>query len=149
MYTWNIACVLRRPIITSTSNNKLVCIIDDDLDIVELFYDALRSIGGVVIFKFTDPIIALEHIKINKQEYVLIISDLRMPGLGGLELIKETKKLNHNIRTVIMTAFDIDDILFREYTKTGIVNGFLQKPIKLGELHLEVNKQIRIHEVCA
>jgi YesN/AraC family two-component response regulator len=71
-----------------------------------------------------------------------------MPGLGGLELIKETKRVNHNIRTVLMTAFDIDDILFREYTKTGMVNGFLQKPIKLRELNLEVNKQIRVHEVC-
>ena len=101
------------------------------------------------MFKFTDPIIALEHIKINKQAYVLIISDLRMPGLGGLELIKETKRLNHNIRTVLMTAFDIDDIMFKEYTKKNILNGFLQKPIKIREMYTEVDKQVHLHEVHA
>jgi DNA-binding NtrC family response regulator len=131
------------------SNKRIVSIVDDDLDIVELFCDALRSIKGIVVFKFTNPVIALEHIKINKDAYVLLISDLRMPGLDGLELIKGTKKLNHNIRTLLMTAFDIEDKLFREYTKSEIINGFLQKPIKIEDLRLEANRQIHAHEIYA
>jgi two-component system response regulator (stage 0 sporulation protein F) len=145
--TWNGACVHRRSSVTSARNKRLVCIVDDDLDIVELFHDALRSIKGVVVFKFTNPIIALEHIKINKDEYVLLISDLRMPGLDGLELIRRTKKLNRNIRTLLMTAFDLDDKLFREYTRREIINGFLQKPIKIEKLRLEANIQIHAHEI--
>ena len=129
------------------SNKRIVSIVDDDLDIGELFCDALRSIKGVVVFKFTDPLLAFEHIKINKNVYVLLISDLRMPGLDGLELIKRTKKLNRNIRTLLMTAFDLDDKLFREYTKREIINGFLQKPIKLEDLRLEANTQIHAHEI--
>jgi hypothetical protein len=41
-----------------------------------------------------------------------------------------------------MTAFQIDDSLFQEYTTKGIINGFLQKPIDLKQLLAEVNKQM-------
>jgi len=128
-------------------SDKLVAIIDDDLDIVDLFHDALKSIPGILLFKFTDPIIALDHITINKDAYVLIISDLRMPGLNGTELMKKIKSLNHEIRTLLMTAFEISDIMFKEYIKQEIINGFLQKPIRIDDLCLEVNKQIHAHEI--
>ena len=126
----------------SNKKQRLVAIIDDDLDIVQLFYDALTGIKSIALFKFTNPVIAIEHIKLNKNAYVLIISDLRMPGLSGIDLIKNVKTLNQNIRTVLMTAFELDDKLFEEYTKKGIINGFLQKPIKLKILLEETNKQI-------
>ncbi len=128
-------------------SDKLVAIIDDDLDIVELFHDALKSIPGILLFKFTDPIIALEHITINKDAYVLIISDLRMPSLNGIELMKKAKNLNHKVRTLLMTAFEISDKKFKEYIKQEIIDGFLQKPIRIDDLCLEVNKQIHAHEI--
>ena len=126
----------------SNKNRRFVAIIDDELDIVELFYDALTGINGIALFKFTNPMLAIEHIKLNKNAYVLIISDLRMPGLNGIDLIKSVKTLNQNIRTVLMTAFELDDNLFEEYTKNEIINGFIQKPIKLNTLLEEANKQI-------
>jgi DNA-binding NtrC family response regulator len=107
----------------------------------------LKSIPGILLFKFTDPIIALDHITINKDAYVLIISDLRMPSLNGIELMKKIKSLNHEIRTLLMTAFEISDIMFKEYIKQEIINGFLQKPIRIDDLCLEVNKQIHAHEI--
>jgi YesN/AraC family two-component response regulator len=60
-------------------------------------------------FNLGKPIIALEHITINKTKYVLIISDLRLPRLNGIELIKKAKNMNPLVRTVLMTAFDFDD----------------------------------------
>lgn len=123
-------------------NNRIVSIVDDELDIALLFCDALRSINGIQVFKFTDPILALEHLKINAKDYRLIISDLRMPIINGLQLLKTVKDLNPLIRTILMTAFQIDDSLFQEYTTKGIINGFLQKPIDLKHLLAEVNKQM-------
>jgi DNA-binding NtrC family response regulator len=122
-------------------NNRIVSIVDDELDIALLFCDALRTINGIQVFKFTDPILALEHLKINAKDYMLIISDLRMPIINGLQLLKTVKDLNPLIRTILMTAFQIDDSLFQEYTTKGIINGFLQKPIDLKQLLAEVNKQ--------
>jgi len=123
-------------------NNRIVSIVDDELDSALLFCDALHKINGIQVFKFTDPILALEHLKTNAKDYMLIISDLRMPVINGLQLLKTVKDLNPLIRTILMTAFQIDDSLFQEYTTKRIINGFLQKPIDLRQLVTEVNKQM-------
>jgi DNA-binding NtrC family response regulator len=120
----------------------LVAIIDDELDILNLFREALNNIEGVSIFTFTDPMAAFEHFKINNRAYVLVISDLRMPGIYGTDLVYEIKKVNPLVRTLLMTAFEVNDNVFQEYIKNGVINGFLQKPIKLEELRTEVIKQI-------
>jgi len=120
--------------------------VDDELDIAALFYSALHTIKEIQVFKFTDPIIALEHIKINAKDYVLVISDLRMPVINGIQLLKTVKDLNPLVRTILMTAFQMDDNLFQEFFKKEIINSFLQKPIQQKQLLVEVNKQINIIE---
>jgi DNA-binding NtrC family response regulator len=122
----------------------LVAIIDDELDIVNLYREALNNIKGVSIFTFTDPMAAFEHYRINNSAYVLVISDLRMPGINGIDLVYEIKKVNPSVRTLLMTAFEVNDSVFEECIKNGVINGFLQKPIKLEELCTEVIKQINL-----
>ena len=91
-------------------------------------------ISGITIFTFTDPILALEHFQMYQDAYVLVISDFRMPGLNGLELLRKMKEMNKSVRTILMTGFDIDDEIFRTYTKKKIINGFVQKPVRLYNL---------------
>jgi len=128
-------------------SSKLVAIIDDELDITVLFRDAIRGIRGISIFTFTDPIMALEHFKINRKDYRLIVSDLRMPGINGIELLKRIKELNPLVRTVLMTAFEFNDELFQQYAEKQIINGFLQKPILLKDLVKEVDNQLHIYQL--
>lgn len=101
--------------------NRIVSIVDDNPDIILLFQEALKSISGITIFTFTDPILALEHFQANEYAYVLVISDYRMPGLNGMEFLKKIKELNRFVRTILMTAFQIEDKVFREYTKKKII----------------------------
>lgn len=129
------------------SKKKLIAIVDDEDDIVKLFRDALGPINGSTVFTFTDPVLALEHFKINVEKYVLVISDLRMPVLTGMELMKELKKMNQFVRTILMTAFATEDELFQEYTKKELINGFIQKPIHLDDLRAEVNNQLHTYEL--
>jgi DNA-binding NtrC family response regulator len=131
----------------SNKSNKLVAIIDDELDITRLFRDALGRISGISIFTFTNPIMALEHFKINRKDYQLIVSDLRMPGINGIELIKKIKELNPLVRTVLMTAFEFDDELFQKFAEKQIINGFLQKPVMLKDLVKEVDNQLHIYQL--
>lgn len=128
------------------SKSKLVAIVDDE-DIIELFKDALVSINGIAIFTFTDPVMALEHFVINKEKYALVISDLRMPTLAGTELIKKLKNTNPFVRTILMTAFAVNDDIFQEYAGNELINGFLQKPIRLNDLRAEVNYQLHAYEL--
>jgi DNA-binding NtrC family response regulator len=124
---------------------RLIAIVDDEPDILKLHQDFLSKIKGISIFTFTDPLMALEHFRMNKNEYVLVISDLRMPNLDGLELVKVIKDLNPLVRTILMTAFAIKDDLFQEYAREEIINDFLQKPILLPDLYEQVRKQLRIY----
>jgi DNA-binding NtrC family response regulator len=123
--------------------------VDDELDIAVLLYDALHTIKEIQVFMFTDPTMALDHFKINSKDYVLLISDLRMPVINGLQLLKTVKDLNPIVRTILTTAFQMDNNLFQEYTKKEIINGYLQKPIEMKQLLVEVNKQINIIENVA
>jgi DNA-binding NtrC family response regulator len=122
--------------------NKIVSIVDNELSTTNLFYEALRTISGIDIFRFTDPIEALDHLKMNKRDYAVMISDLRMPVINGVQLLQAVKDLNPLTRTILLTAYNIDDSLLREYTEKEIINCFLQKPIGIDQLRSEVCKQI-------
>ena len=122
--------------------NKIVSIVDDELSTTNLFYTTLRTIRGINLFGFTDPVQALEHLKMNKLDYAVMICDLRMPVINGLQLLQTVKDLNPLSRTILITAYDIDGSLLQEYTKKEIINSFLQKPIGVDQLRSEVAKQI-------
>ena len=107
----------------------ILAVVDDDIDITILFRDYLVSIFDFTVFTFTNPVMALEHFMFNKENYALVISDIRMPGLPGTELVRKLKTMNPLARTILMTAFAINDNLFEQYTKKDLINGFLQKPI--------------------
>lgn len=126
---------------------RLIAIVDDEPDILKLLQDFLSKIKGISIFTFTDPLMALEHVRMNKNEYVLVISDLRMPNLDGLELVKVIKDLNPLVRTILMTAFATKDDLFQDYARQEIINNFLQKPILLADLYEQVTKELRIYYI--
>lgn len=112
-----------------------------------LFRDASQTTLGVTVFTFTDPILALEHFQINDFAYVLVISDFKMPGINGIDFLKRIREKNRFVRTILMTAFTIDDKMFREYTKDKIINTFLQKPIGIYDLLKEVDTQLYSYEM--
>lgn len=103
-----------------SKTNRIVCIVDDDLDITILFREALQTISAATVFTFTDPILTLEHFQIHDFAYVLVISDYKMPSLNGMEL-RKIKDTNRFVRTILMTVFEIDDEKFREYSKKKII----------------------------
>jgi response regulator RpfG family c-di-GMP phosphodiesterase len=70
-----------------------------------------------------------------------------MPELDAMGLLKKMKDLNPYVRTIVMTAFALDDELFKEYVKREIINAFLQEPIHLDDLRDEVNSQLHTYEL--
>lgn len=130
-----------------SANNRIVSIVDDDPGTTLFFHEALRTVRGITLSTFTDPILALEHFQVNGYAYVLVISDFKMPGLNGMEFLKKIKDSNRFVRTILMTAFMIDDDIFQEYTKKKIIDGYIQKPIGLHDLLKEVNTQLQYYEI--
>ena len=130
------------------ANKKIVSVVDDDLNTTELFHIALsENIDGISVVSFNDPVIALEHFAANKDAYVLVISDLRMPGLNGLELLKKVKSSNPKVRTLLMSAYNFDeDLLFLKYMEEGIIDSSLDKPVTMNRLYQRVLEQLNAYE---
>ena len=112
-----------------------IAIIDDEPDLACLFKEALSQIDGAEVFAFTDPLLALEHFQTNHQNYMVIISDYRMPSMTGIELLSKIKDVNPAVTRIMMSAFEIQDELFQEFK---CVDKFLQKPVLMTDLINEV-----------
>lgn len=118
-----------------SNKTQLMSVVDDEHDIMSLFSDALSELGDASVFGFIDSTLALEHFKLHQLDYSLIISDYRMPTMDGIELLKKVKAINSSVKTILISAYDIDDKLFEE---CKCVDKILQKPITIPELINEV-----------
>lgn len=131
------------------ASEKIVSVVDDDLNTTELFHVALsENIDGISVVSFNDPVIALEHFAANKDAYILVISDLRMPGLNGLELLKKVKSSNPKVRTILMSAYNFDeDLLFLKYMEEGIIDSSIDKPVTINILCQRVKDELEKYQV--
>ncbi len=118
--------------------SKSILLVDDDYDIVNLFKDLLEN-RNYEVTGFTNPLEALEHYKTNWNRYGLVISDIRMPGMTGFDLLKNIKKIDATICFFLMSAYDTIDFSELEGIK---IDGFIQKPIRIKELLSTIEKQL-------
>ena len=130
------------------TNERIVSIVDDEFHTAQLFYEALsENIDEISVFSFTDPVKALEHFTENKEHYALVISDLRMPSLNGLELLKKVKTSNPKVRTILMSAHNFEEhILFFQYMEEGIIDSALDKPITMDRLFQTVGDELNAYQ---
>ena len=119
-----------------SDNNKPLAkllIVDDDSDIVQVLKLGLLQ-NGFSVEAFTNPQEALQSFKSDAESYCLVLSDIRMPGLSGIQLSKKIKEVNPNVKVVLMTAFEIRDKEFSKVFPSTQVDGFVQKPIGIKDL---------------
>ena len=106
---------------------------DDELDICLVLKIVLEKNGFLVDY-FYNPIRAIDEFKSNF--YDLIILDVQMPDINGLQLYREIKKRDGKVKICFLTAsesiFDIADKFSAVYT-------FIKKPIGNEELVTAVN----------
>jgi DNA-binding NtrC family response regulator len=135
---------------TLKSSKKIVSVVDDDIDISKLFQIALsENMEGITVFSFNDPILALEHFNENKSAYVLVISDLRMSGLNGLELLKRIKDSNSSVRTILMSGYNFDEVkAFQEYMEQGIIDSTIEKPVTIQRLSQRARDELDIYQIA-
>ena len=130
-----------------SKNNRMVSVVDDDVGTATFFHEALRqNIDGISVFSFTDPVEAFEHFIENKETYALVISDLRMPGLNGLELLKKVKTSNPKVRTILMSAYNFEEEeKFQQYMEEAVINSTIEKPVTMNRLYQRVRDQLEVN----
>jgi len=87
--------------------NKTVLIIDDEQDILDILDKFFKRKNKFNVVKSTNPIMALEEIKQGGID--LVLSDIMMPQMDGVELLKQIKSFNPDIKVIMMTAFSTLD----------------------------------------
>jgi len=117
-----------------------VAVVDDEVDLVYLFKDAVSQIDGIEVFAFSDPNLALEHFRLNPQNYRVVVSDYRMPGMNGIQMFEKMKVINSGVIRILISAFEIEDNVFRN---CQCVDKFLQKPISMVNLIDEVERGLK------
>ena len=124
-------------------DQKSVLVVDDELDILRVIKRSLQAGGGVIhVYAFTSPIEALEHFKLNYNNFALVLSDIRMPGMNGFEFIRRIRQINPTIKTLLMSAFEFNNNERSSALGSIIVDGFVQKPVSPRKLTSIVQRHI-------
>ena len=112
-----------------------ILVVDDELMMRDLLVKIL-SREGYRIDSVEDGIAALEHLK--KQRVDLVISDMKMPRMDGLELLSAIKKNYPEIGVIIMTGFG-DTYTVKDALLLG-ADEYITKPFKSFEISLVVER---------
>jgi DNA-binding NtrC family response regulator len=122
-----------------SSATRSIIVVDDEIELATLFKTFLNQQGFNTI-SFVDPVLALEYFKETSDKHSLIITDLRMPSLNGLELAKKIRELNTNIKIFLMTAFETRDLENHIDFKMARIYRLIQKPVRFSDLKEMINK---------
>src|SRR5437762_6472361 len=106
-----------------------ILVVDDERVIREILSDFL-SVEGYVVRTVEDGVEALKELQ--RRSYNLVISDLKMPNMNGLELIERITALQIPVLTVIMTGFGTVETAI-EAMKQGAYD-YILKPFKVEEV---------------
>jgi response regulator RpfG family c-di-GMP phosphodiesterase len=119
-----------RPIEFHFNTDKpTILVVDDERVIREILSDFL-SVEGYVVRTVEDGVEALKELQ--RRSYNLVISDLKMPNMNGLELIEQITNLGIPVLTVIMTGFGTVETAI-EAMKQGAYD-YILKPFKVEEV---------------
>jgi len=120
--------------------NRTILIVDDEIKII-------RSISRLFIdddYRILGARSGEEGlVKLKNHEVDLVISDQRMPGMGGLEFIKKVSIDYPDILIIMLTAFAEIDIAIKAINEAGVYK-FILKPWKDYELGLTVKRALEL-----
>lgn len=116
---------------------KHMLVVDDEKDMRDLLADYLGGLG----YKVTCAVSGQEALQIYKQgNFDIILSDLLMEPMGGLELLKNIKDINPDALFIMITGYpSIKSSI--EAMKKG-ANDYITKPFELNEIKLKIERVI-------
>ena len=116
---------------------KHVVIVDDQAEMTTLLERFYKKIDGINIKTFNDPQRAAAYI--TTREVDLVVTDITMPKMDGLELLQEIKALKPTLEVIMITAEASLERLLKSHKHNAY--NFISKPINLFELE-QISKKI-------
>jgi CheY-like chemotaxis protein len=124
--------------------NLMILVVDDEPDVEDLFRQQFRRDlrAGRFSMEFAQSAaIALERIsEADDQSLILILSDINMPGMSGLDLLPRAKAMRPDVPIIMITAYG-DPETKRKALERG-AEALLTKPIDFGTLRNEIDTRV-------
>jgi CheY-like chemotaxis protein len=122
----------------------LILVVDDEPDVEALFRQQFRRElrAGRFAMEFAQSApMALQRItNAGDESLILILSDINMPGMSGLELLPEAKAIRPDVPIIMITAYG-DPETKRKALENG-AEALLTKPIDFGTLRSEIDSRV-------
>jgi two-component system response regulator ChvI len=121
------------------NTNKKILFVDDEPDIIYSIKRVLEA-NGFVVDSYTDPVLALSNFKPSL--YDLLILDIKMPKISGLDLYQKMKEIDSNVKICFLTA---SELFYEEYRRLDAYPSldkayFIQKPFRSEDLIYKLNE---------
>jgi len=114
---------------TMNNDKKRILVVEDDEEMRSLLKDFIEA-EGFEIDSVSNGSEAFR--KLAKESFDLIITDVRMPGLTGLDILPGIRKLQPEASIIVITAFGSEEVSRRAFERGA--TAYLEKPIHLENL---------------
>jgi CheY-like chemotaxis protein len=120
-------------------NKRKILLVDDEPDIIYSIKRLLED-NGFVVDSYTDPTLALSNFK--PRLYDLLLLDIKMPEMSGLDLYQKMKEIDSNVKICFLTA---SELFYEEYRRLDAYPSldkayFIQKPFRSEALIRKINE---------
>jgi len=117
-------------------NLKRILLVDDDAGVLQLLSTALRNEGQIEMATTAEQALdCLKHVS-----YDVILTDLKMPGMGGLELLRRVQEIRPDARVIVMTGESEPDWVAASLRHQAF--SYLTKPFNINTL------RDAVHQAC-
>jgi len=119
-----------------------IMIIEDDEEMRSLLKDFFEE-EGFETDSVSNGVDALQMF--SKDHFDLVITDIRMPGLTGLDILPRIRRLKPETPVIVMTAYGSDDVRRRAFERGATT--YLEKPIQLSKLRSVIREMVSRKEL--
>ena len=120
-----------------------ILVIDDELDMLMLLRMIIEDNTDYEVETTNNPSEAVKMVM--KNDYDLVVSDLKMPGMDGLELFDEVKGMKPDLPLIIITAYGSLETA-DEAMKMGVAD-FITKPFRKDSILFTINRVLELARV--
>ncbi len=129
------------PALTLIAENTHILFVDDDVDITAVGQAILEK-SGFQVTAMSDGPAALESIQVNPEQYDLVVTDLTMPYLTGLELAEGVSKVRSDLPVILITGLADDQS--NKWKHHPNIQGFINKPFDMMTLRRTIHRVLTV-----
>ena len=128
--------------IVRMQDNLRILLVEDDMDLLGMVERYLKQ-WKFLTDPFNDPVEALAHFEKNAGAYSLVITDIKMPRMSGIQMASRMLQVKPDIKIVLMTAFDVIPDELESSLPIVKYKDILRKPFRLLEICNAVKRQLQ------